>query len=430
MTNRWVLLLIGICLFFSISSYSWYGEFNKYVRLVDQSPKAVPISVEVVKTGKIAQWVMAEGITSAKKLRCLNFEIPGRVSSLGITPSGAEIYEGAIVFGPSKAETYGQLLAQLDDRHYYQKLLEAKADYQRSLKLLELANTHFKQAENTFRFRKKTFLRNDKLVKKRLITESIHEQSLLEFETAQSTLNSANIRIEEAKVSADAAKARFEFSKLEYDKTKLYAPWNGTVARLNIKPGQFVGATPNSSSNDDETFKNCAITIIDPQQFEIKLQIPFYEGVAIKKGNLVLIQSVQHPIDPNQNSVGYVSGVVYSISPVLTSQIHAFQVIVRTSKPTSRLRVRELVSVRIKTIEHSNRLLLPQRALLYQNNRPYLFVVNNTHTTVEKRFVELGIRERNTFEVIQGVTPEELIVTDGRLLLTHGSQIEIVALNK
>jgi multidrug efflux pump subunit AcrA (membrane-fusion protein) len=65
--------------------------------------------------------------------------------------------------------------------------------------------------------------------------------------------------------------------------------------------------------------------------------------------------------------------------------------------------------------------VIPAAALLFDNNDPYTFVVEDS--IVRRQPLELGTRDKHIYQVLSGVEVGDVVVTTGKQRVTDGSKI-------
>ena len=73
----------------------------------------------------------------------------------------------------------------------------------------------------------------------------------------------------------------------------------------------------------------------------------------------------------------------------------------------------------------NNTYILSRDMIYYDNTKPYVFVVNNENK-LEKKFIETGIENDTTIEVLSGVTENDKIVSTWNNDLAEGVVVDIV----
>ncbi|MEO0488782.1 MAG: multidrug transporter, partial [Cyanobacteria bacterium J06659_2] len=81
----------------------------------------------------------------------------------------------------------------------------------------------------------------------------------------------------------------------------------------------------------------------------------------------------------------------------------------------------------IEADTNPNALMLPIGAILPSDQKFYAFVVNEENGMVERREVQRGIQGLNGVEILSGIEPGELVVTEGINRLVDGTLVEVVS---
>jgi len=71
--------------------------------------------------------------------------------------------------------------------------------------------------------------------------------------------------------------------------------------------------------------------------------------------------------------------------------------------------------------EKANALLIPQNAIVVENNQTFVYVVNGKKAA--KKAVTLGLKSDDFSEVLNGISPEMKVITIGKEQLTDGADI-------
>ena len=397
---------VFLAVMYGIYYASWTRYYYDQYALADYPADIPVVGVEEIRPGPVSQWVIGEGTARAVIREILVFEVSGRVKTLGRTGS-REIREGDKVAG-------GQVLGELHDREFRQDVRESEAARKRAEKEKKAARINLKQARIESRLHRANFLRAEKLLAKESISLVDYDRHKALCDQAAASVLAAENRVEDMKNHIAGARARLEKAKINLDRTRITAPFDGIVARINIRKGDYMGP---DQGGDAPPF-----IVIDPSVYEITADLPLVDGKTVTlKDEADIISG----IDPSEK---YGKGQVYSVSPMLTRDSRAVRVKLRTrpaSGPTrpSRLRDGELVRVRIRTGHRPDALTLSRNTLLYKKDRPYVFLLDRRFNTVTQRNVTLGFQEKNRVEILDGLAPGDRVVTDGRHLLMEGLQV-------
>jgi len=115
-----------------------------------------------------------------------------------------------------------------------------------------------------------------------------------------------------------------------------------------------------------------------------------------------------------------VAGAVKRISPLVDADSGTVEVIVDV--PFDRnLRPGMYVSAQIVLDTHEDALAIPKRALVYEDELPHVFVVEQG--VAKQRELDLGYQEPERVEVLTGLTGDEWVVLVGQSALKEDSAV-------
>ena len=231
------------------------------------------------------------------------------------------------------------------------------------------------------------------------------------------------------------------------EKTELRSPIDGVVAYLNTKKGYYF--MPSLVRTDDETaaLQTVPMVVIDPAVFEVTVSVPAYERQRIKPGQTALIatseQNIKAIVEGQQEAAGEkndsasarvaqlpespVQGEVFSVNPAISPGGRAIQVKIRTAEGARRLEDGMFVTVWIATEQRKNVVVAPMGVFTYQDNQPFVFVVDRKTSTAALQPVTLGLQGFGVQQILSGVEAGDLLVTDGRFQLSDGARIRLLS---
>ena len=102
------------------------------------------------------------------------------------------------------------------------------------------------------------------------------------------------------------------------------------------------------------------------------------------------------------------------------------RVTIRVNPGINKLQDGERVSAWIAVEDKDDAVVAPFNAFVFRDQDPYVFVVNQGTGKAEKRQIETGIEGLTKREIVTGVQPGELLVTEGTNRLVNGAAVEIV----
>jgi len=408
---------------------------NVAVNASDSSVSSKGIAVEIVpaQTKTLHALVYAQGTIRAVRREFLSFESDGKVSYLHKL-DGRDLAAGDRVTGPAGDNDTGQLLASLDSRDSLAQLEIARS-------ALDQANQQ-KIASQTERDRLLADLdlvtadlkRKQSLIKKQAIARSDFEKTQASVKQAKSALKAAEAGIRTAESAVQAAKAQVAQAQLAMERTSIFAPIDGIVSFVNIKEGQLFSRQQINTSSESAALKSVPIVIIDPSEYEIILDIPSFQGTAVKPGQKAFIftgeqlsQAELSGVDDLNAAKGTLQGRVFSVSPAINPGGRSIQVKVRV-KPDGQQAIFDgmFVNTWLVVKEKQDAVALPYNTLLYDGSQVSVFVYNEQNDTVERREITQGIRGLSDVEIVEGLSAGEKVVGKGRNRLTNGSSVEVV----
>ena len=147
----------------------------------------------------------------------------------------------------------GELLAVIDPTPFQinlsssqAKLDQAKSKLEAQKKNLSAAEAISKESEATLTLAETTEKRFRKLIKSKTVSKQIYDEKLEAYRKALDKHREAESEVDEAKASMQAqthdvrhAQAQLDMAEFQIEHTRLYAPVNGFITSLNIKPGDY-----------------------------------------------------------------------------------------------------------------------------------------------------------------------------------------------
>ena len=368
-------LFIAALLALALFAYlAFAGEEEK----AEPKPKEARVSVQTATAVKkdVQAWVFAEGTARSAMREYLSFEQSGRITY--IMPG---LREGMLV-------KKGTVLARQDPRRIEADLKEAKT--QASLA-------------------RKTFSRFEVLLEKNSASKQEYD---------------------EAKAQAENAAASLDRLQVVKEETELRAPIDGMVAYLNIEEGYLFQPGIVRTDSEEAALNTVPIVLIDPNTFEIEVEIPDFEQNRVRVGQPVLIRKgrggAAEPDLEKIESGEFLKGVVHSVNPAISPAARAIQVEIRTTADATELKDGMFVTVLIAVEKAEAAVAVPLEALLYRNDQAYVFVVSPENMQARLQEVELGMQGVNERVIKQGVTEGDLLVTDGRYQISEGTKVQVL----
>lgn len=274
----------------------------------------------------------------------------------------------------------GTPLFQIDPTTYELKVREAKAQLAINQAGLQAAQRKLE------RFRA--------LAQKDLISQT--EWDELEAQVAKAQ---AAVHLDEARLSSAA---------LDLGNCTLQSSVEGRVGKLDAHPGLLVSG--------GQTTPLATIAKMDPLTIEFTLTEKEYPK----------IRSWDTPFEmqPLCSTCAFQTGAITFLDNHFDAKTGLILVRGKIANPEYALRPGQSVRVRIPISVSSNAKLIPQKAIRYNPQGPYVYIVQADNTVVLRQVI-LGDEDGSDQIVLQGIDPEERIIIDGHLRLSPGSKVEV-----
>ena len=396
----------------------------KVVTIIDKNnnkkiikPKNLSVDILKIKKNSISQWIWGEGTAFTVKREFLCFEKAGRIVFIAKDVDKNIIREGSIV-------KKGQVLAEIDSRDYIQLKKEYSADLLQAKSAIELANLNIEKLKNDYETKQKQIDRLKLLTQKKVISKQKLELMENEFNTVKLAIKKAKVTKRQNELKVLQIQAKIEMNNIDLQRTKIIAPFDGVIARFNIKIGDYASLNSIDSSSKHRSIMTTPIIIIDPSAYEIELSIPAYSGKKIKVGMLSQIYSDTLELKNVKNN--YISGKVYSIAPDISLKERTMKVKIRTLQGENNLINGESILARIRIDLNKDCITIPFSVIQFDAKQPFVFKYHKKNKTVHKQYIELGMQENDMIEIKKGLKANDLIVHRGQNLLNDKDKVTII----
>jgi len=411
MINFIILIVISISIFFVA-----YKNKNNLLRKLS-------ISLFVIS---IALFVLSKfGIISSKKSIAVNQsvvslnDIVETISATGKIQPQTEIKISADVSGEI-VELFvkegddvmkGDLLLKIKSDIYLSILERAEASLNSSLANLLMAEAQFQESQQNFN-------RNKKLLESEAI-------SIADFEKIESQYKVSKLNVESAKYAIISSEASVKEAKENLAKTKIYAPKNGTISRLNIEIGERVVGTAQMSGTE-------ILSLANLNEMEVVVEVNENDILNVEIGDKVDIE-----VDAlaNQNFKGIVSEIANSADYVGISadQLTTFKVKIEIVD-VANFKPGMTATVDIITAKLDNVLSVPIESItlrydsIFDKKIECVFLILDDE--VKKANVKTGIQDIDFIQIKEGLSLNQKVVSGPydvlNLKLNSQSKIEII----
>jgi RND family efflux transporter MFP subunit len=302
---------------------------------------------------------------------------PRQESDLGFRVSG-KLVSRAVDVGITVKES--ELLAKLEEQDYRNKVQSAEADVNAAQAVLIEAQG----AEG----------RQRKLLISGVTTKANHE-------TATKNLNSAEAKLESAKIAQAMANDQLSY-------TELRAEFDGIVTAVGAEPGQVVNVG------------QMIVRLAKPSELDAVFAVAEAAFETFKPDDRpeVIVALLSDPTISAE-------GVVREVSPVADPTTRTYQVKVTLRNPPEQMRFGASVSGRIKATS-APVVVLPGSALFDKGGKPAVWVYHADTTAVALKPVTVGGYETDQVIVSEGLVQGDIVVTAGVNQLREGQKVRLV----
>lgn len=480
----WWLALLGVLLVGGVGVWQPWSNTSEETATETETVK---LSVRTTKTQRepIRAWVSSEGNVQAVNYKHLAFEVEGDVTYIA-ERNGRELREGdRVTEGELLARVDDRELladvsqaqaaiaeAQQNRAAAAAEVAQAQTQVAQARSQVQQAQAQVNKAQTGQNLAQTNLERYRILVEQGAISESEFDSRVstaqdagadvsatqAEVAAAQEQVRSAQAQVQAAQEQYKAtqsaittAQARLTQAEVALEGASLYAPFNGIVAYLNINEGEYYSPQAVSSQlgGDYQGILNrIPMVIIDPSQYEVIVELAGNNGDRVKTGQPAFIgseaniqQSVgtsnvtnpafsDRPDNDSQQEFltnnARAKGEVYAVNPAISPGGRAIEATIRLQpETTDDIKHGEQVLTWIGVAAEPNAVVVPLNAIVYRDQTPYVFVVNQSGV-IEQRQVQLGIRGITQQQIVSGVEPEESVVTQGQNRLVDGAEVKIV----
>jgi len=357
----------------------WFGYLRKPGE-ASVEMTITPVEVETVTTGSIEETIELTGWIKANQLVDVASKVAGRVESLHVLTDSNEmapVEEGVSV-------KKGQQLAVIDHDVYLAQLAAAEAG-------VKAGEVELKDAERE---------------KKRII--GLYEGGSIPEQTRDKAVTAAEL----AAAGLSLAKANLELARLNLRESTIVSPIDGIVTAKHIDMGNMIRVGER------------LVTVADMKT--VKVVVPLAERYADK---VAVGTPVKIRVDAYEDRES--NAKVYSIFPALDAQTHTVQIEIRLSNEELLLKPGMFARVTLITKRRENVVVIPRDVVLGGKiDRHYVYVVEQASADkiAHKRFVEIGIKQSDRYEITEGLKAGDTLVVNGMHSLTEGGAVELVHL--
>jgi RND family efflux transporter MFP subunit len=301
----------------------------------------------------------------------LSFEIAGQLKSVTLTV-GQKVQ-------------LGDVLAEIDPRSLQTQVEQARAGVQQAQAQLDNAEADFQ--------------RKEELLRKGVTTQATYDQS----KAAQLT----------SRAQLDQAKRQLELADHNLDRSKLVAPFSGTVARVEVKSfAQVTAGQP-------------ILTLYSDDRFEMSFLAPAPTFQSLKVGQQVAVKVADMPDASLKGEIKELGSKA--------EQVSAFPVVVRLENSVAGLNAGMSVEISVEEPLSGGPsgflvplgVLAPEAAKELQGPAS-VFLYDSGSSTVKKHDITVGGVRDNRLIVTGGLGAGDIVASAGVSYLADGQKVKLL----
>jgi len=344
--------------------------------------RPVPVEVAQIQRGPIALQRTFSGELEALAEFVVGPKVSGRVER--------------VLVNIADRVKRGQVVAELDNDEYVQAVAQAEAD-------LLVARANLSEAKSALEITNREFKRTKSLLKRGIASGS-------EFDAANQNQLAKQAQLEVASAQVTKAESSLETANIRLRYTKVTAGWTGgdehrVVAERYVDEGQTVAA--NAS----------LLLIVELHPIVGVVFVTERDYARLKPAQLVSLRTDAYPGEQYM-------GRIDRIAPVFRKSTRQARIEMIIGNPQHQLKPGMFIRATVVLARVPEATIVPEQALTIRDDRSGVFIVSEDGRSVSWREVNVGIREGDRVQV-EGEGLSGRVVTLGQQLVKNGSAITI-----
>ena len=380
------ILVVTVLLIGAAAGLGWlifdYSQDRAGTRESGKASRPVPVEVARIQRGTIALQRTFSGELEALAEFVVAPKISGRVKR--------------VLVNIADTVKRGQVVAELDNDEYIQAVAQARAD-------LAVARANLSQAKSALEIADREFKRTESLLKRGIASDS-------EFDAARQDQLAKQAQLKVAAAQVTKAESSLETANIRLGYTKVTAGWTGgdehqVVAERYVDGGQTVAANA----------PLLLIVELDPIVGVVYATERDY--ARLQPGQIVSLITDAYPGEQ-------FTGRIDRIAPIFLKSSRQARIEMIIDNPQHRLKPGMFIRAIVELARVPEAVIVPEQALTIRDDSSGVFIVSEDGRSVVWREVKIGIRENGRVQV-DGEGLSGRVVILGQQLLKDGSAITI-----
>lgn len=237
----------------------------------------------------------------------------------------------------------------------------------------------------------------------------------------------APLEFENAKYALEQQQASVDQLNVQLANMTIRAPLSGIVTQKLVQVGQII-------SSGSPCFE-----IIDPKSYYLNVNVPeknYLSRIEVGQEAKVNLDSLDEDI----------TAKVRRIHPAVDETSGTVKVTLDVERSAlSKLRNYAFARVNVVLATHENALMVPKNAVVEENTRKYVYVVERAAPenaevssgvdaaedglalTAQRREIKTGLEDSANIEIVEGIADDDLVITVGQQTLKSGSEVKLTS---
>ncbi len=348
----------------------------------DKALRPVPVEVAQIQRGPIALQRIFSGELESRAAFVVAPKVSGRVER--------------VLVNIADTVKRGQVVAELDNDEYVQAVAQAQAD-------LEVARANLSKARSDLEIANRESKRTESLLKRGIASDSEFDAVRQDQLSKQAQLKVAEAQVTKAESSLETANIRLRY-------TEVTAGWTGSdedrvVAERYVDEGQTVAANAP------------LLLIVELNPIVGVVFVTEGDYAHLKPGQFVSLTSDAYPGEQYPGSID-------RIAPIFRQSTRQARIEMIIDNPQQRLKPGMFIRATVVLARVPEATIIPEQALTIRDDRSGVFIVSQDGKSVVWHEVKVGIREGSRVQV-EGDGLSGRVVTLGQQLVKDGAAIMI-----
>lgn len=233
------------------------------------------------------------------------------------------------------------------------------------------------------------------------LSEAIHQRVEKLFKDKYKSLQDSDKALAEFKRD----QALVDRHQAMLDKTRIVAPFDGVIGLRLVSPGDYITVGENIVN----------IESIDPVKIDFKLPENYVAKVNTEQEVLVKADALGDK---------EFKGKIYAINPAVDVNGRSLALRAEVQNKDGKLLPGMFVVVTAILGHHQDAILVAEEALVPKGKEQFVFRVVNNQAKMTK--VTVGLRTRGKVQILEGLSPQDVVVTAGQLKLQDGTPVKVI----